>query len=69
MATQKDDIRNNEVSTNLGQAGEPLVAYCQSPSQVKVSQLMTQKEINAECLSLEESKNRLVEKIKSHYHQ
>lgn len=68
MATQKDDIKNNEVPTNLSQAGEPLETYRQAPSWVKASQLITQKEIDAECLSLEESKNRLVEKIKSHYH-
>lgn len=68
MATQKDNIRNNEGSTNLNQVGEPLVAYHQSTSPIKVSQTMTQKEIDAECLSLEESKRRILDKV-HHYYQ
>lgn len=68
MDAQKDNIRNNEESTNLNQVGEPLVAYHQSTSPIKGSQIMTQEEIDAECLSLEESKRRILDKV-HHYYQ
>ncbi|MBO5250510.1 MAG: hypothetical protein J6B31_00685 [Bacteroidaceae bacterium] len=61
----KDIPTSNELSAN-----EPTMAYQRrSGSGEGVTRMMTQKELETECFSLEDSKNRLIEKIHRHYHR
>ena len=50
-------------------ANEPAMAYQRRESDSGITRMTTRKELEAECFSLEESKNRLVEKIHRHFHR
>ena len=50
-------------------ANESAVSYQRRESGSEVTRMTTRKELEAECFSLEESKNRLVEKIHRHFHR
>ena len=49
-------------------ANESAVSYQRRESDSGVTRMTTRKELEAECFSLEESRNRLIEKIHRHYH-
>lgn len=59
----KDISTSNELLVN-----EPAIAYQHRNSDQGVTRMTTQKELETECFSLEESRNRLIEKIHRHYH-
>ena len=59
----KDIQTSNELLVN-----EPAMAYQRRSSDQGVTRMTTQEELETECFSLEESRNRLVEKIQRHYH-
>ena len=59
----KDIPTSNELLVN-----EPAITYQHRKSNQGVTRMTTQKELETECFSLEESRNRLIEKIHRHYH-
>ena len=59
----KDIPTSNECLVN-----EPAIAYQRRSSDQGLTRMTTQKELETECFSLEESKNQLIEKIHRHYH-
>lgn len=69
MATKRDNFEEIEGWDNKNLVGEPSVAYQQTSIGIKELQAITQHEIDAECLSLEESKRRILNKINHYYHQ
>ena len=69
MATKREDFEEIEGLDNRSLVSEPSVVYPQTSIGFKVSQVITQDEIDAECLSLEESKQRILNKINHHYQQ
>lgn len=69
MATKREDFEEIEGLDNRSLVSEPSVVYQQTSIGIKVSQVITQDEIDAECLSLEESKQRILNKINHHYQQ
>lgn len=60
----KDIQTSNEWLTH-----ESAIVYQRRGSEQGVTRATTQKELETECFSLEESRNRLVEKIHRHYHR
>ncbi len=69
MATKKDNFEEIEGLDNKSLVGEPSAVYQQTSIGIKGLQVITQDEIDAECLSLEESKQRILNKINHHYQQ
>ena len=53
---------------NRCSVNEPAVEYQRRNTNFGVTRMITQKELDAECFSLEESKNKLIEKIHRHFH-
>lgn len=47
---------------------EPTVAYQRRTSESGITRMTNQKELETECFSLEESRNKLVDKIHRHFH-
>lgn len=47
---------------------EPTIAYQPTTSTEGVTRIMTQKELDLECLTIEESKNRVLNRINRHFH-
>ena len=62
---KNEDLRPTEQCL----ANESAVSYRRRESDSGVTRMTTRKELEAECFSLEESKNRLVEKIHRHFHR
>ena len=54
---------NNDLWVN-----EPTIAYQRTSSTEGVTRMMTQKELNSKCFTIEESKNRILTKINRHFH-
>ena len=54
---------NNENSVE-----EPVIIYQCHLSETGVTQIVTQAELDTECLTLQESKKRMIEKIHRHFH-
>lgn len=69
MATKRENFEEIEGLDNKSLVGEPSVAYQQTSIGIKRVQVITQDEIDAECMSLEESKRRILNKINHHYQQ
>lgn len=69
MATKRDNFEEIEGCDNKNLVDEPSVAYQQTSIGIKDLQVITHDEIDAECLSLEESKRRILNKINHYYHQ
>lgn len=55
-------------TSNEWMANESAIAYQRRSSEQEVTRTTTEKTLETECFSLEESKNRLIEKIHRHYH-
>lgn len=67
MATKREDFEEIEGLENKSLVGEPSVAYQQTSIGIRRLQVITQDEIDAECMSIEESKRCLLDKINHHY--
>lgn len=55
-------------SQEQGIANEPAMAYKRRESDSGLTLTISQKELETECFSLEESKNKLIETIHRHFH-
>ena len=55
-------------TSNEWMANESAIAYQRRSSEQDITRTKTEKTLDTECFSLEESKNRLIEKIHRHYH-
>lgn len=55
-------------TSNEWMANESAIAYQRRSSEQEITRTTTEKTLETECFSLEESKNRLIEKIHRHYH-
>ena len=62
----KKEYEDMQIS-NPCMANEPAMAYQRRNTDSGITRMMTQKEIDAECFSLEESKSKLVDKIQRHF--
>ena len=56
-------------TSNEWMANESAIAYQRRSSEQEITRTTTEKTLETECFSLEESRNRLVEKIHHHYHR
>ena len=53
--------------SNSYMVNEPAMTYQRRSTDSGITRMMTQKEIDAECFSLDESKSKLVDKIHRHF--
>ncbi len=59
----KDKQLDKDMSVN-----ESLTTYHYGTSSVRISRKISQAELDAECFTLQESKNKMIEKVARHYH-
>lgn len=48
---------------------EPIITYQHQENKMEALSMITQEELDATCITLEESKRRIVERIHRHFHQ
>ena len=65
---QKKKYSNAPTSTHFS-VGESVVAYQHAEPNLNASMVLTKEVLDAECISLDESRSLLIEKIRTHFHR
>lgn len=65
---QKKKYSDAPISTHFS-VGESIAAYQYVESNLSTPMLLTKEVLDAECMSLDESRSLLIEKVRTHFHR